>query len=112
MEKIIPIVYYVYAVLLIGGGAMGSKVSGKPSSIVGSLIFGAVVVVAGVLTKHHPRVGMILGIVDALAVTGFFIYRYSHTHKAMPAFPAIAMSLVVVVLTAITFASAGKNATP
>ena len=109
MQNVMPIVYYLYAAILVGGGAMGSRVSGKPSSLLGSLAFGAVAVVAGVLARSNPRAGLILGLVDALAVALFFVYRYSVTHKAMPAFPSIALSALVVILTAISMASLGKK---
>jgi uncharacterized membrane protein (UPF0136 family) len=109
VQNVMPIVFYVYAAILVAGGVMGSRVSGKPSSILGSLAFGSVAVVAGILTRSNPRAGLILGLVDALAVALFFVYRYSVTHKAMPAFPSIALSALVVILTAISIANLGKK---
>lgn len=96
-----PIIYFVYAALLAGGGVMGSLASGKPSSLLGSAGFALVAVVAGVLTRSSPSTGLIVGLLDALAVAAFFVYRYASTGKAMPAFPSIALSLLVVIATLI-----------
>jgi uncharacterized membrane protein (UPF0136 family) len=103
-----PIVYFVYAAALIGGGAMGSKVSGKSSSLLGSLAFGVVAVAAALLLRGNPRAGLILGLVDAVAVAGFFVYRYTATKSAMPAFPAIGMSLIVVILSFVAYSAVSK----
>jgi uncharacterized membrane protein (UPF0136 family) len=104
-----PIVYFLYAAALVGGGAMGSKVSGKSSSLLGSLAFGAVAVVAAMLLKGNPRAGLILGLIDAVAVAGFFFMRYMSTQKAMPAFPAIGMSVIVLILSFVALSSVSKT---
>lgn len=99
MLKIMPIVYYLFAAALIGGGGMGSRVSGTWHSVGGGLAFGIVAIIAGVITRKNPPMGLIIGLVDALAVGAFFVYRYSSTGNPMPAFPSIAMALLVVGLT-------------
>lgn len=111
VQNIVPYLYYLYAVILLGGGAMGSKVSGKPSSIIGSAVFAAIAVAAAVLARSNPRAGFILGLVDTLAVTAFFIYRYMEAHKPMPAFPAIGMSVILAILTGIALMNLSKAAT-
>jgi uncharacterized membrane protein (UPF0136 family) len=110
VQNIVPNLYYVYAVILVGGGYMGSKVSGKPSSLIGSAVFAAVAVAAALLARSNPRAGLILGLVNALAVTVFFIFRYVETQKAMPAFPAIGLSVVVAILTAVALSGLGRAA--
>jgi uncharacterized membrane protein (UPF0136 family) len=109
VQNIMPVVYYAFAAILVGGGIMGSHVSGKPSSFLGSLAFGTVAVIAGVLARSNPRAGLILGLVDALAVAIFFVYRYSVTGKPMPAFPSIALSAIVIILTAIALGNLGRK---
>lgn len=106
-----PIVYYVFAAALIGGGAMGSKVSGTWHSIAGALGFGIVAIIAGVVTRNNPQTGLVIGLVDALAVGAFFVYRYTSTGKPMPAFPSIAMALIVAGLT-IAAMNAAKSGVP
>ncbi len=110
MLNITQIVYFVYAAILLGGGFMGSQVSGKSSSLIGSGIFAAVSVAAGVLVGRAPVSGLTLGGVNALAVAGFFLYRYlgSETRKFMPAIPSIILSLLVLFLTIAAFSSAQK----
>lgn len=110
MLNAMPIVYFLYAAALVGGGAMGSKVSGKSSSLLGSLVFGAVAVVAALLLKGNPRAGLILGLIDAVVVTGFFIFRYISTQKGMVAFPAIGMSVIVLILSFVAYSSVSKTA--
>ena len=39
MQNLVVNLYYVYAVILVGGGAMGSMVSKKPSSLKGKAFF-------------------------------------------------------------------------
>ena len=106
MSKFMPVVYFVFAVALIGGGAMGSRVSGTWHSIGGALGFGIVAALAGFLVMNGSRTGLLLGLVDALAVGGFFVYRYMSTGKTVPAFPSIAMALIVAGLTVAAMASA------
>jgi uncharacterized membrane protein (UPF0136 family) len=74
-------------------------VSKKPSSILGSAVFAALAVAAAVVARTNPRLGFIIGLVNTVLVTGFFIYRYTSTGKAMPAIPSIALSIIVAILT-------------
>lgn len=108
MLNLMPFVYYAFAAVLIGGGAMGSRVSGKSSSLLGSLAFGVVAIAAGVLARSNPRAGLILGLIDALAVAAFFFYRYQSTQKFMPAVPSMILSGIVAALTVAALSAAGK----
>lgn len=113
MQNLVANLYYVYALVLVGGGAMGSMVSKKPSSLIGSSVFGAIAVAAAVVARTNPRLGLIIGLVDTVLVTGFFIYRYMETQKAMPAFPSIGISVILAVLTVMALAGLNKGpATP
>jgi uncharacterized membrane protein (UPF0136 family) len=105
-----PIVYFLYAAALVGGGVMGTMKSGKPSSLLGSLAFGAVAVAAAFVLRGNPRAGLIVGLIDTVLVAAFFAYRYMETKNAMPAFPAIGMSAIVLILSAVALSSVGKIA--
>ena len=105
-----PIVYYVYAALLLGGGVMGWRMANSTDSIIGASVFAIVAVAAGVLTRSNPRVGLILGLLDALAVTALFVSRYLKTGKPMPAFGSIGLSVVVLVLTVAAFSALKRPA--
>jgi len=100
MQGLMPAVYYIYAAILLGGGVMGSVKSGKSSSIIGSAAFAVVAVVAGILAARPTNAsnGIIVGLLNGLAVTAFFTYRYISTGKPFPAFPSIALSLIVVAI--------------
>ena len=105
MHNAMPLVFFLYAAILFGGGIMGYMVAKSTMSIIGSAAFAAVSIVAGLLTRSNPSAGLTVGIVNALAVAGFFFYRYQSTGKPMPAFPSIALSILVIVLAAIAFSS-------
>lgn len=108
MQNLVPILYYVYALILFGGGLMGFRAGSVPS-LIGSSVFAAVAVTAALLCKNNPRMGLIIGLINAVAVTGFFIYRYISTQKPFPAFPAIGISVIVLILTGIALAGLAKE---
>ncbi len=112
MQNLVATLYYVYAAILVGGGIMGSMVSKKPSSIIGSAVFGAIAVTAAYVARTNPRLGFIIGLIDTLLVTGFFIYRYMETHKAMPAFPSIGISVILAILTVVVLMELNKGTAP
>lgn len=109
MQNLVANLYFVYAVILVGGGAYGSMKSGKSSSIIGAGIFGAIAVAAAIIARTNPRLGLIIGLIDAVAVTGFFIWRYMETKSAMPAFPSIGMSVILAVLTVVAIMGLSKG---
>lgn len=98
-----PLIFFLYAAILFGGGLMGYMVAKSTMSIVGSAAFAAVSIVAGLLTRNNPSAGLTVGIINALAVAGFFIYRYQSTGKPMPAFPSIALSILVIIIAAVAY---------
>ena len=106
MLRFMPVVYFLFAAALIGGGAMGSRVSGTWHSIGGALAFGMVAVIAGIVTRTNPQTGLVIGLVDALAVGAFFVYRFMSTGKVMPAMPSIGLALIIAGVTAVAMASA------
>ena len=89
------ILYYVYAALLLVGGALGFVLAGSKVSLLSSAIVAALMVVAARLLGPSPKAGLVLGVVCALAVGGFFVSRFAATHKPMPAIPVVALSAVV-----------------
>lgn len=99
MLNAMPLVFFVYAAILFGGGMMGFIRAQSVMSLVGSGVFALMSVIAGVVTRSNPNTGLAIGLINALAVAGFFLYRYQQTQKAMPAIPSIALSLVVIALT-------------
>ena len=98
-----PLIFYLYAAILFGGGIMGYVAARSVMSVIGSAAFAAISIVAGLLTRSNASAGLTVGILNALAVAGFFLYRYQSTGKPMPAFPSIALSIIVIILAAIAF---------
>ena len=96
-----PIVYFVFAALIVGGGSVGSKVSHSWHSIAGSLAFGAVAVVCGLLTRRNPKAGLTLGWINALAFIGFFIYRFTQTGNMMAAMGPMMLGAIAFALSLI-----------
>jgi len=94
-----PVVYFLYAAALFGGGMMGYIKAHSVPSVIGSTIFAAIAIVAGIITRNNPNTGLIIGIIDALLVIALFIYRFIETQKGAVAFPAIGMSVIVLGLT-------------
>jgi len=92
-------VYFAYAAFVLAGGAMGYVKAKSTPSLMAAVAFAILIAAGGVLLAHgHPRSGLALGTVSALALIGFFILRYLKTRKAMPAIPMIALSVIALAL--------------
>ena len=101
---VMQIVYVLYAVALLGGGVMGFVRAGSTPSLIGSSVFAAMAVAAAVLTGRNPTTGIGLGLATAVLVAGFFLYRFLNSGKFMPAGAALAMSLIVLVISLVALA--------
>jgi len=102
MLNILPIIYFAYAVALFGGGMMGYVKAHSLPSVYGSTVFAILAIVGGIIIQRNPTnpgQGLLIGIETAMLVIGLFIFRYIETGKGMPAFPAIGMSVIVLILT-------------
>jgi len=88
--------YFVYAVVLLLGGALGFARARSLPSLIAGAVFAVLTLVAGFLIPRHPRLGLGLGMMSALAMTVFFAMRYQITRKPMPAIPVAVLSLLVI----------------
>ena len=104
VKTLIHVVDIVYALLLIGGGAMGYAKAKSKGSLIGGLATGVLAVVAALLYHHHPRVGLGLAFIVGLAVEGIFFSRYQKTKNPMPAIPMIIASVIVQIVQIVVFA--------
>ena len=95
-----PIVMLVYAALLIVGGFMGFRAGSKISLIAGGTS-GVLMLVAYFVTRSNLTVGLWVGAVLALLLSGNFIQRYMATGKLMPAGGMAVISVLVTVVLAV-----------
>jgi uncharacterized membrane protein (UPF0136 family) len=87
--------YFLYAAIVLAGGALGYARAKSSASLISSVVFAVLIAAGGVLLiLGHPRSGLALGILSAIALTGFFLPRYVKTRKPMPAIPMIALSVI------------------
>jgi uncharacterized membrane protein (UPF0136 family) len=103
MIDITRLYYFVFAALTIAGGVMGFVKAGSTASIVAGGISGVLIIVAAVLMKTNPTVGLVMGGVVALALAGQFIPKYLAKHIFMPAGLMSILSVIAIVLTIVAF---------
>ncbi len=93
------ILYAVYALLLMAGGALGyARAKSLPSLLAGigsAVLMG---IAAGLLGQHHPHQGLGAGIGVSLVMMGFFVARFRATGKAMPALVIVTLSVAVLIV--------------
>jgi uncharacterized membrane protein (UPF0136 family) len=94
----LSIAVIVYGVMVAGGGIMGYVQAGSPMSAITGGLAGVLLIVAGVMSKNNPKAGYTMAAILAVALIAFFFYRYSTTHRAMPAFGVIGLSVLMLVL--------------
>ncbi len=99
------ILYYVYAVLLVLGGILGFvRAKSVPSLGVGAVAALFSVFAGLMLTIHHPRRGLALGILVSLVLGVFFFQRYQETKKPMPALVVLGASVIVLLASVLRWA--------
>lgn len=92
------IYYFIFGALTIAGGVMGYLKAHSSASLIAGGISGILLLVAGVLLKAKPQVGLILGLVISLALVGRFLPTFLSTHKFMPAGMMSILSIIGIVL--------------
>ena len=88
----------VYGVLLILGGVMGMVKAGSRVSLFAGGACGLASLVALWVSLDDPALGLLIGGVLALLLTGVFIGRFVRTRKLMPAGVVLLLSLAVGIL--------------
>jgi uncharacterized membrane protein (UPF0136 family) len=98
------LLYIIYALVLLAGGAMGYSRARSIPSLVAGTVSAIVMLTAAFVLDHHPRIGAGLGILVSVVLGIVFIRRYQATKKAMPAVPVIAFSGLVLVISILKIA--------
>jgi uncharacterized membrane protein (UPF0136 family) len=94
MNSSVVILLWVYAAVVMAGGAMGFLKAGSKISLGVS----AVVAIAIVLVALGKLPLVVAQVLMGLLI-GVFVSRYARTRKPMPAFPMIGLSAVALALT-------------
>lgn len=100
------ILYYVYAALLLLGGILGYvRARSVPSLAMGAVAALFSIFAAVMMSTHHTRRGLALGILVSLVLGVFFFQRYQETKKPMPALLILVVSVLVLLLSALRWAN-------
>lgn len=94
------VVALVFGVLMIAGGAMGSKAGSKASLYAGGGSGLVLLLAGGLAAGPAPTVGLWLAAAVSLMLCVVFAVRWSKTGKAMPAAMLLALSVVALALLA------------
>jgi uncharacterized membrane protein (UPF0136 family) len=97
------VILAVYAAMLAVGGVAGYVHAGSKPSLVAGLGTAVVALAAMFLSFQQNRLGLMLGLVLAVAMSLFFGYRYlAKGRKFMPAGLMVATSLIVLLILAVS----------
>ncbi len=94
----IQVAILLYALIIIAGGVMGYVSAKSTPSLISGLVSGAVLIVALALSIRQPKIGFGLAALVALALGIFFLMRFLHTGKWMPAGISVILSAVMLAL--------------
>lgn len=107
----LTIAVFVYSTLVIVGGVFGYLKAGSMVSLVASIIAGGLLDVAAVISIKNETAGFSIAAVITLALAAFFAYRLATTGGLMPALPALALSILMLILLVVGhFARRGAGA--
>ncbi len=101
--KTLSTVVGFYGLLTIAGGIIGYFIAGSTASIVTGSLFGFLLVISALLIMKEFIFGLYAASLLSLILTAFFIYRYISTTKWMPAGFMMIISLLVFVITVLTY---------
>ena len=88
----------VYALIIAAGGMMGYVSAKSTASLISGFISGVLLLVAFALSLRNPKVGFALAALIALGLGIFFLVRFLHTGKWMPAGISVVLSAVMLAL--------------
>ena len=97
----LSIAVIVYGIAVAAGGVMGKTEGHSNASLITGGVSGLIIIVAGILSRQHPRSGYGLAALMALLLAAFFTYKLITTHKMMPPVPVISMSVLMLILLAV-----------
>src|SRR5256885_1343587 len=94
----LSIAVIVYGVAVAAGGVMGYVQAHSIMSIITGGLAGLLIIGAGVMAGSNPKAGYGPATILAVALIVFFAYRFATTHKPMPAFGVIGLSVLMLIL--------------
>jgi uncharacterized membrane protein (UPF0136 family) len=95
---------FVFGLLTIAGGVMGFLKAKSTPSLVAGGVAGALLLLAGYLVgTSNMKIGLVIALVDCLALAGRFVPAFLKTKKVMPAGMMAALGTIGIVLTILAF---------
>jgi len=92
----VGIVYVIYAVVLLLGGAMGyAKAKSLPSLVAGVASAALMLIAFFMLQQGHARWGLLLGAVVSFVLGLIFLRRFLATRQIMPAILMLLLSDII-----------------
>jgi len=91
----------VYALLLAVGGVIGYTKAGSRPSLIAGILSALATLAAIFLTTVNPQLGLAIGAVLALLLTGFFGSRFAKTRKFMPGGMMAVVSVLALIVSAL-----------
>ncbi|MGQ9869939.1 TMEM14 family protein [Leptodesmis sp.] len=93
----------VYALLVAIGGIVGYVKAGSQQSLISGLVSGVVLAIAWFLSLQNPAAGFALAAFLALGLLIVFTIRFRKTGKFMPAGLMAVLSLIAMVIFAVSW---------
>lgn len=96
------VVLLVYAVLMLVGGILGYRAAGSKPSLISGVVSGLLLLGALAWARSAPRPGFLAAALIALLLTVVFAIRVSKTGRFMPAGMLLVLSVVALIVLAMT----------
>ena len=91
-------VIFAYALCILIGGIMGHRYASSNASLISGVVFGSLLLVASGLMFQRKPLGNWMALILAIALEGFFTWRFAKTLHFLPAGLLSLISLFVIIL--------------
>ena len=95
---VLKVIFFIYGILMLGGGVMGYVKAKSIMSLIMGIISGILVLVGVYLLGSNMKAGITLVTVVSALLTAVFLLRLLKTHAFMPAGMLFLLSLGVLII--------------